>query len=132
MYYREAKAAVICYDIMNMQSWNRVNFWVSEVQKFEPGCKIYICGNKLDLLETGIKRKVDYHNVQDFAEEVGAKFLETSSKTGENIEELFDEIVRDFVSDRDKALAEQKRRDQRDSAKISLNEYQARRSRKCC
>ena len=50
IYYRSANAAIVCYDITNDQSWRKVKFWVDELQKYEPECRIYIVGTKLDLL----------------------------------------------------------------------------------
>jgi GTPase SAR1 family protein len=50
MFYRGAKAAVICYDLTDDKTWDKVKFWAGEVARFEEDCKIYIVGNKLDLL----------------------------------------------------------------------------------
>ena len=52
MFYRGAKAAVVCYDVTDDKTWDQVKFWASEVMRFEEGCRIYIVGNKLDLLVT--------------------------------------------------------------------------------
>jgi Ras-related protein Rab-24 len=49
-FYRGAKAAIVCYDVTNEQSWEKVKFWIDELTKFEETCKIYIVGTKLDLL----------------------------------------------------------------------------------
>ncbi|XP_042217969.1 ras-related protein Rab-24-like [Homarus americanus] len=98
IYYRDAKAAVICYDITNAESADRAKFWVSEVQKHEEDCKIYLCGTKLDLaMDKPQERQVDFHDLSDYAEEVGAKVIETSSKTGNNVEKLFNCVVEDFA-----------------------------------
>lgn len=50
MFYRGAKAAVICYDVTDDKTWDKVKFWAGEVLRFEEDCKIYIVGNKQDLL----------------------------------------------------------------------------------
>ena len=50
MYYRAAKAAVVCYDVTDEESWNKAKFWVDELKRNEDSCKIYIVGTKLDLL----------------------------------------------------------------------------------
>ena len=49
IYYRGAKAAIVCYDVMNEKSWEKVQFWVDELKRFEESCRIYIVGNKTDL-----------------------------------------------------------------------------------
>lgn len=102
MYYRNAKAAIVCYAVNDLDSWDKVKFWVSELKQQEASCRIYICCTKQDLVANldNKRRCVDYHNTTDFAEEIGAKVLVTSSKTGLNISELFAEIARDYVLDK--------------------------------
>jgi len=98
IYYRGAKAAVVCYCVNDMESWDRLRFWISELQKFEKECQIYLCATKVDLLDgDNKKRAVDYHNTTDFADEIGAQLFETSSKSGQNISEMFLKIVTDYV-----------------------------------
>ncbi|XP_066946743.1 ras-related protein Rab-24-like isoform X2 [Macrobrachium rosenbergii] len=106
IYYRDAKAAVICYDITNIKSVDRAKFWVGEVQKHEENCKLYLCGTKLDLVkEDPQRREVDYHDLNDYAEEINGKLFETSSKTNTNIEELFACIVEDYAKDNAAVIA---------------------------
>ncbi|CAN2390011.1 RAB24, partial [Pristimantis euphronides] len=83
IYYRGAKAAIVCYDLTDRTSFERVKFWVNELHNFEEHCKIYICGTKSDLVENDKSmRQVDFHDVQDYADEIKAHLCETSSKTG--------------------------------------------------
>ncbi len=128
IYYRGAAAAVVCYDVTDADSWERLGFWVRELRKFEENCRVYVCATKKDLLGGNNKRRaVDYHNTTDYAEEEGTRccfpsfflsfflnfitlvwksemlfsfsLFETSSKTGENVEELFLQIARDYLTD---------------------------------
>ena len=50
VYYRGAKAAIVCYDVMNERSWDKLKFWVEEVKMYEEECRIYIVGTKVDVL----------------------------------------------------------------------------------
>jgi Ras-related protein Rab-24 len=50
VYYRGAKAAIVCYDVMNERSWEKLKFWVEEVKMCEEDCRIYIVGTKIDKL----------------------------------------------------------------------------------
>ncbi len=103
MYYRGARAAVVCYDVTDEDSWERLRFWIDELRKFEEDCKIYICATKVDLVAGEVarkrRRKVDYHNTTDLADEIGAVVFETSSKTGDGVDELFQRIVDDYIDD---------------------------------
>uniref|UniRef100_A0A3B5R3A6 Ras-related protein Rab-24 n=1 Tax=Xiphophorus maculatus TaxID=8083 RepID=A0A3B5R3A6_XIPMA len=69
IYYRGARAAVVCYDLTDSSSFQRARFWVKELQNCEEHCKIYVCGTKSDLIEgERALRQVDFHDAQDFAE----------------------------------------------------------------
>ncbi|XP_074958608.1 ras-related protein Rab-24 isoform X2 [Phalacrocorax aristotelis] len=98
IYYRGARAAVVCYDLTDSSSFQRAKFWVNELQNCEEGCRIYLCGTKSDLLEEDRrKRAVDFHDVQDYADEIKAELFETSSKTGQSVDELFQKVAEDYV-----------------------------------
>ncbi|KAK7068525.1 Ras-related protein Rab-24 [Halocaridina rubra] len=125
IYYRDAKAAVICYDITNSKSLDRAKFWVSELQRSEESCKLYLCGTKLDVVQDDPhRRQVDYHDVNDYAEQICGKFFETSSKTGHNIEELFACIVEEYAEDNAEIIATL------DKSTIILKEEN--KSKRCC
>ncbi|XP_037604682.1 ras-related protein Rab-24 isoform X2 [Sebastes umbrosus] len=99
IYYRGARAALVCYDMTDSSSFQRARFWVKELQNCEEHCKIYLCGTKSDLIEGDRSlRQIDYHDAQDFADEIGALHYETSSKTGNNVDELFQKVAEDYNS----------------------------------
>ncbi|XP_048002867.1 ras-related protein Rab-24-like [Leguminivora glycinivorella] len=100
MYYRGAHAAVICYDPSCHQSWSRLRHWLTELRTVEEDCKVYLCGTKKDLLDSGLaQREVPLETVATYSQGLKGHFL-TSSKTGENVEELFQKIVDDCASDK--------------------------------
>ncbi|XP_066572542.1 ras-related protein Rab-24 [Amia ocellicauda] len=99
IYYRGAKAAIVCYDLTDSSSFQRARFWVKELQNCEEHCRIYLCGTKSDLIQGDRStRKVDYHDVQDYADEIKAQLFETSSKTGKNVDELFQKVAEDYYN----------------------------------
>ena len=98
MYYRGSHAAVICYSVVDPKSWQKVKFWVAELNKMEEHCKVYICATKIDLLEgADNKRVVDYYDATEYCEEIGAELFETSSKVGTNISEMFHRVASDYL-----------------------------------
>jgi len=100
MYYRGARAAVVCYCVADSASWERLQFWVAEVRKLEEECRIYIAATKTDLIAGDNKRRaVDYHTTTDYCDSIGAQLFETSSKDGTNIQELFHAIASDCLRD---------------------------------
>ncbi|CBZ28172.1 putative small GTP-binding protein Rab1 [Leishmania mexicana MHOM/GT/2001/U1103] len=86
-YYRGAHGIIIVYDTTDMESFNNVKTWLSEIEKYasENVNKILV-GNKCDLVT---KKVVDTQMAKDFADSLGIPFLETSAKNSTNVEEAF-------------------------------------------
>ncbi|PZC75146.1 hypothetical protein B5X24_HaOG206708 [Helicoverpa armigera] len=62
-------------------------------------CKVYLCGTKKDLLDGGyVTREVPEDIVATYSQGLCGHFF-TSSKTAENVDELFQKIVDDCAAD---------------------------------
>jgi len=98
IYYRSARATIVCFDLTDGKSFEKVKFWVDELRGNEEGCEIYVVGTKLDSIqENGSVRATNKEEVNDYAKSIGAHVFETSSKTGEGIEELFNAIAASYA-----------------------------------
>ncbi|KAJ1824930.1 GTP-binding protein of the rab/ypt [Coemansia sp. RSA 2671] len=87
MYYRNAEAAVVVYDITQAASFERAKSWIKELQRqAEPNIIIALAGNKTDLAD---RRTVSKEEGAAYAATAGLLFFETSAQSGENVGELF-------------------------------------------
>ncbi len=90
MYYRGARAAVIVYDITDEDSFKGAKSWIRELKKKTSNCLIILVGNKIDLKE---KRKLNAHDVRDYARDNNIIYMESSAKSGENVDQIFTKIA---------------------------------------
>eukprot|EP00826_Nyctotherus_ovalis_P036065 TRINITY_DN3166_c0_g1_i1.p1 TRINITY_DN3166_c0_g1~~TRINITY_DN3166_c0_g1_i1.p1 ORF type:complete len:205 (+),score=59.42 TRINITY_DN3166_c0_g1_i1:170-784(+) len=87
MYYQDAVAAVLVYNITNKESFNGITYWMSELKAHAPeNIKIAIAANKSDLVD---QEAVSLSEGKKFAEDNNAIFKMTSAKDGTGINQLF-------------------------------------------
>lgn len=87
LFYRGAKGALLVYDQANPQSFERLGFWIEEVKMGCGEIPIMLVGNKADL-----PAKVAPEKGERFAKEHGMPFIESSAKTGLNVEHSFERL----------------------------------------
>lgn len=98
--FRNAKIAIIVFNIDSLQSFYEVDKWHDKIKSLlnvqvpnDPNfVSIILVGTKCDLEN----RKVLFEQGEEKAESLGqsTKYIEVSSKTGQNIDILKDEIMR--------------------------------------
>jgi len=97
LYYRNANAALIVYDVTNQESFDGAKRWVNELKRQgDPDTLIALAGNKCDCEK---ERQVSSDEAREFAEQDGLVFMETSAKTGINVKEIFEEMARRMPRD---------------------------------
>ncbi|XP_017756061.1 PREDICTED: ras-related protein Rab-37-like isoform X3 [Eufriesea mexicana] len=93
-YYRDAHALLLLYDVTNKTSYDNIRAWLSEIREHaNEDVVIMLLGNKSDC---GTERVVKKEDGKRLAQEYKVPFMETSAKTGLNVELAFLAVARDL------------------------------------
>ncbi|XP_043560695.1 ras-related protein Rab-41 isoform X2 [Chiloscyllium punctatum] len=90
-YIRDSAAAVVVFDIANLNSFQQTSKWIDDVRT-ERGSDVIIMlvGNKTDLAD---KRQVSMEEGERKARELNVMYIETSAKAGYNVKQLFRRVA---------------------------------------
>ncbi|XP_046577645.1 ras-related protein Rab-37-like isoform X7 [Haliotis rubra] len=93
-YYRDAHALLLLYDVTNKASFDNIRAWLAEINEYaQEDVVIMLLGNKADIAGERVIRREDGERL---AKEYGVAFMETSAKTGMNVELAFMAVARDL------------------------------------
>jgi small GTP-binding protein len=96
LYYRNATAGLVVYDITNSESFRSVPGWVDAFTSVVgTGAAVFLVGNKCDLVD---KREVAFDEAAEWARERGFDFVETSARTADGIAHLFQTVAERVAS----------------------------------
>ena len=86
---------MLVYDITELESFQNLNAWLIEIEK-NASKNVYkiLVGNKCDMES---ERKVSVEQGQDFANQYGMKFFETSAKESTNVSDAFVAMTREII-----------------------------------
>jgi small GTP-binding protein len=95
LYYRDANAVVMVYDVGNVKSFHALDFWTREIEsKRSEKIVVGLVGNKNDLDPTD--KMISTQEGRHYAESNRVLFGETSAKLGTGIEEFFYALSEDL------------------------------------
>ncbi|XP_074863695.1 ras-related protein Rab-41 isoform X6 [Carettochelys insculpta] len=85
-YIHDSAAAVVVFDITNLNSFQQTSKWIDDVRT-ERGSDVIIMlvGNKTDLAD---KRQVSIEEGERKAQELNVMYIETSAKSGYNMKQV--------------------------------------------
>ncbi|CAG9316853.1 unnamed protein product [Blepharisma stoltei] len=89
LYYRDAAAAVIVYDVGDKRSFERVDYWVNTLKAQVPDCLLYLVGNKADRESKTVGEDI----AKAYANEHDMEWFETSAKTALNVDLVFRRVA---------------------------------------
>ena len=91
-YIKKADGILLVYNITDKDTFEGVKVWIKSIKEESGDSRpIILLGNKSDLND---KRMIKKEVGEDFAENEGIKFYETSCKTGENVEKAINDLVK--------------------------------------
>jgi Ras-related protein Rab-6A len=95
-YLTDSRAGIIVYDITNRESFQNVKKWFNIITEvaFE-NIVLILVGNKVDLTET---REISTEEGMELAKSLGVYYMETSAKTNENIDDVFEWVALQIIN----------------------------------
>ena len=96
LFYKDAKIIIFVYDITSLSSFNELkNYWITQVKEnCGPNILFCVVANKNDLYSD---QQVPKEEGIKLADEIGAIFQTTSAKSGNGINNLFNNIARKYL-----------------------------------
>lgn len=97
-FYRNAKCAILVYDVTNRESLQKLDSWLQELENYSNNRNIptMVVGNKIDM-----ERVILRDDGLKFARKHRLLFLETSAKNNVSVADVFEEIVRKTITSDD-------------------------------
>ncbi|KAF8004892.1 Rab family [Metschnikowia aff. pulcherrima] len=99
MYYRNAKVALVCFDLSAKTLFSRAKFWAEQLRVLGPqDILVFVVGTKNDLVqEQESEENSDFLDllaqVSVYCADNNLKFMRTSAKLGEGVRAIFDTVV---------------------------------------
>lgn len=94
-YYQGVMGIILVYDVTDKISFDDVNKWISQIKdNVGDDVIIFLIGNKIDKKDEKI---ISFEQGNKFAQKNAVFFAETSAKEADNIDEIFQILVRDIL-----------------------------------
>jgi len=88
--FLKVQGALVVYDITNDNSFTNLKTWVKSIkEECGKSMQMIIVGNKCDLDD---ERVIEKEKALEYAEEEKVEYIETSSKTGENVQKAISQL----------------------------------------
>ncbi|MHA1293940.1 MAG: GTP-binding protein [Promethearchaeota archaeon] len=94
-YLANAEAGILVFDVTRKDTLDNLLNWFNEISKASEGITLILVGNKIDLEND---RKVSTEDGKALADKLGLTYLETSAKTGENIDDAFRTLALQLIN----------------------------------
>ncbi len=88
-YFVQAVGAFVVYDVINRESFDNIDFWISKLKELSGKIPYIIIGNKIDKMD---ERVVTIEEGKEKADSYSVQYIETSAKLNKNIDKAFESL----------------------------------------
>jgi small GTP-binding protein len=96
-FYKGASGVLLVFDLSRAATWDAIKNWRDEVTQFAGNVPFVLIGNKVDLIPE-VGEVIDRNECKRYAEEESSIYVETSAKTGINVDEAFTTLTKLIIS----------------------------------
>ncbi|MCG3224520.1 MAG: GTP-binding protein, partial [Candidatus Heimdallarchaeota archaeon] len=93
-YVANAEVGILVFDVTQRETYDNIKIWHEEFLKEAQNISLILIGNKIDLVDSIV---VSTEEGVKLANQLGLSYIETSAKTGENIEDAFKTLALQII-----------------------------------
>ena len=98
-YYKGAHGIILTYDVTDQNSFKNIRNWIKQIEaNAQTNVKKVLVGNKCDKPD----RVVTEEEGKKLADDFGMNFFETSAKTNQNVNEVFNFLTQEILKSNEK------------------------------
>ena len=130
-FYKDAYIIIMVYDISKKDTFEEIKeIWYPDVkQNGEKYGVLAVVGNKSDLYE---EEEVSENEAKEFAKEIGAFFMLVSAKTGNNVNQLFEALLRQYLGKEFTKKVEEMNKNKGDTKQLKIDKTKGEKKEGCC
>ena len=93
-YYKNAEGVMLIYDVTSQKSFSMIEEWFkSIIENKREGAQVILIGNKKDM----VNRVISAEQGESLAKKFEIKYYETSALSGENVDQVFEELAENIL-----------------------------------
>ncbi len=93
IYYKGARGVILIYDVTDQNSFQNVHYWLKQIERYaKDTSRKVLVGNKCDKPD----RVITTEEGKKLADDFNMNFFETSAKTYQNVNEVFNFLATDI------------------------------------
>jgi Ras-related protein Rab-1A len=94
-FFQSVDGVVLVLNLLSLESFEKLEKWLELIRNKEQTLELIVAGNKCDCNED--ERLVKLTDIETFVQEQQLEYLETSAKTGYNVEKLFKTLTKKIL-----------------------------------